>query len=464
MAFKFGPFGSKKHSEDDDEMIRPDPSHDEPGFHDVRKRTRIESMLALEPRILLDAALADTAAKVADAVAAHGVVEHVSGKPQSDVGEAMAAMAPMLKGDQIRREVVFVDAAAENIEALLGKATPQRQVVVLDAGSDGVQQMTEALQHMGKVDAVHIFSHGEGGRIQLGKGELSLANIQQYREQLKGLAAHMTNAADILVYGCNVAEGARGADFVRMLAELTQADVAASTDLTGASDAGGDWDLEKIVGDIETDVALSVHGRDQFRDTLAFPATNTAFGSSANFSADGNIIPIDNTGGVLISAAGNMSYEAWIRPTAQTSLGTIIGSEGIGNPATPGALALNTDGKVWFYTQKKGTPNVFSNLVSTGTVDTTGNVWTHVAATRDAAGNTKIYINGSLNKSGTVTAGTDFTPLYIGSRTSLSAKTFKGDINQVAIWQGAAVKSSFNTTTPLVCNEADLVGYWKFDT
>ncbi|PJC71409.1 MAG: hypothetical protein CO017_00165, partial [Zetaproteobacteria bacterium CG_4_8_14_3_um_filter_59_5] len=233
MAFNFGRFGGKykdKSAEGDAIIVNAGQLDSEAGFHNERKHSRLDSMLALEPRILLDAALADTVAKVADAVASHGVVEHSTFKPQSDVNDAMSAMAPVLR-DQVRREVIFVDAGAANIEALLGKATPERQVVVLDAGSDGVQQMTDALQKMGRVDAIHIFSHGGSGRIQLGNGELSIDNIQNYREQLQAWASHMTNAADILIFGCDVAEGAKGADFLRILAELTQADVAASTDL-----------------------------------------------------------------------------------------------------------------------------------------------------------------------------------------------------------------------------------------
>ncbi|MDQ6972986.1 MAG: DUF4347 domain-containing protein, partial [Mariprofundaceae bacterium] len=184
------------------------------------------TMMALEPRILLDAALADTASKIADAAAHHGDGTAHAPTPQVDK-DIFKALAPMSRDGQgtehTRREVVFVEADTANLKELLGKATPNRQVVVLSPNRDGVVQMTRVLSRMQQVDAVHIFSHGEGGKIKLGKGELSTENMQKYQKHLKAWAAHMTNAADILVYGCNVAEGARGADFVRMLAELTQA-------------------------------------------------------------------------------------------------------------------------------------------------------------------------------------------------------------------------------------------------
>ncbi|MDQ6987242.1 MAG: LEPR-XLL domain-containing protein, partial [Mariprofundaceae bacterium] len=81
-------------------------------------------MLALEPRILLDAALADTAAKVADAVVHQGDgTTHAEAKPAGK--EMLLALAPMGR-DHARREVIFVDAGAKNIKELLGKATPER--------------------------------------------------------------------------------------------------------------------------------------------------------------------------------------------------------------------------------------------------------------------------------------------------------------------------------------------------
>ncbi len=62
--------------------------------------------------------------------------------------------------------------------------------------------------------------------------------------------------ADILIYGCNLAAGEAGLQLIDELADLTGADVAASTDLTGDADQGGDWDLEHRSGELETQVAF----------------------------------------------------------------------------------------------------------------------------------------------------------------------------------------------------------------
>jgi len=61
----------------------------------------------------------------------------------------------------------------------------------------------------------------------------------------------LTDSGDILLYGCDVAQGEIGQAFIEQLAQLTGADVAASTDLTGAAALGGDWVLEAQAGVVE---------------------------------------------------------------------------------------------------------------------------------------------------------------------------------------------------------------------
>ena len=103
MAFGFGGKKSKNiKGADMESAIQPDSassasalSGDEEspantGFHDARAHSNIENMLALEPRILLDAALADTAAKVvAGTASAHAVQDVVAAKVHSDVVAAL---------------------------------------------------------------------------------------------------------------------------------------------------------------------------------------------------------------------------------------------------------------------------------------------------------------------------------------------------------------------------------------
>ena len=118
------------------------------------------------------------------------------------------------------------------------------EVVLLDSGRDGIEQITEALARSQDLDAVHIVSHGSQGAVQLGNVSLSAETLDAHADALASWGNALASDADILFYGCDLAGGESGAAFVDSLAELTGADVAASIDLTGSALLGGDWDLE----------------------------------------------------------------------------------------------------------------------------------------------------------------------------------------------------------------------------
>ena len=60
---------------------------------------------------------------------------------------------------------------------------------------------------------------------------------------------HILDFLFILFYGCNVASTDGGKTLISKISEVTKADIAASDDVTGK---GGDWDLEKKIGIVET--------------------------------------------------------------------------------------------------------------------------------------------------------------------------------------------------------------------
>ena len=72
----------------------------------------------------------------------------------------------------------------------------------------------------------------------------------------KDLLLSIGSDGDILLYGCDVAGGAQGQAFLKQLAALTGADLAAS-DLTGAAAFNGDADLEIHIGDVSANSVLS---------------------------------------------------------------------------------------------------------------------------------------------------------------------------------------------------------------
>jgi hypothetical protein len=154
--------------------------------------------------------------------------------------------------------VVFVDADAVDLLETVDVSTSE--VVVLDAGTNGVEQMANHLQGRTGIDTIHVLSHGSTGQLELGSGLLNLSTLQgDYADELVTIRAALSPDADLLIYGCDVASTEEGEAFVAALAQATGADVAASTDDTGALALGGDWELEHQVGRLEAS-ALSADG------------------------------------------------------------------------------------------------------------------------------------------------------------------------------------------------------------
>ncbi len=147
--------------------------------------------------------------------------------------------------------IVFIDSHIANHQSLIAQLPQGTQAIILDAYRDGIEQILVALQGKANLDAIDILSHGSPGTITLGSGVLSNDNLDDYAEQLAQIGMHLKHDGDILLYGCEVAKGAIGQEFIEQLSLLTGADVAASTTLTGATELGGDWTLDAQIGAIQ---------------------------------------------------------------------------------------------------------------------------------------------------------------------------------------------------------------------
>ncbi len=271
--------------------------------------------LALEPRILLDAAGVDTAEAAMNEVAqadADAWAEQVAHNDNlSDQNEAH---------QPVSREILFIDAAVEDREAILAEVHPSIEVVVLHSDRDGVEQMAQALAGREGVDAIHIVSHGRSGTLDLGSTKLTEASMNgRHADEMAIIRSALSEDADLLIYGCDFAANARGVSAVEALAIATGADVAASDDLTGAASFGGDWQLEVEQGEIDSSTFEAL----LFGGVLAQPVAND----------DGPIAITGNT-------------PTMIDPRATDANGTVADTDGDGDPLTITQIIDPSDGTV----------------------------------------------------------------------------------------------------------------------
>src|SRR4028119_63341 len=170
--------------------------------------------------------------------------------------------------NSLPKSIVFIGSDLDDYQSLVGDVLPGTETIILDKNRNGVEQITAKLQTKaaagGTVDQVHIFSHGNSGSLQLGSATLNSDNLSEYESQLQGWRNALSDEADVVVYGCEVGAGS-GSDFVARLGELTGADIAASTDLTGH---GGNWKWELATGPIEAALALTPEAMADYRGTL----------------------------------------------------------------------------------------------------------------------------------------------------------------------------------------------------
>lgn len=224
-----------------------------------------KGLTALEPRIMYDGA---AVAAVGDVVEDGSQADDLVGTDQDDMDASVdetpdqptegSNLEGAAAGDVVRaleetscRELVFVDPVVKDYQTLIEGVSSEARVIVLDPGRDGIEQISESLSAYQDLDAIHLVSHGNEGRIVMSGTELSMETIDAYGDTLTEWGNRLSEDADILLYGCDVAKSETGSALVSQIAELTGADVAASTDDTGASALGGDWDLEAEQGEIE---------------------------------------------------------------------------------------------------------------------------------------------------------------------------------------------------------------------
>ncbi len=113
------------------------------------------------------------------------------------------------------------------------------EAIALNPNQDGIKQITAFLRQHPEITTIHIVSHGAPGCLYLGNSQLNLDNISKYADLLQ----HWQSKS-ILLYGCNVAAGDVGEEFIRKLHQITKANIRASATKTGNAALGGNWQLE----------------------------------------------------------------------------------------------------------------------------------------------------------------------------------------------------------------------------
>lgn len=181
---------------------------------------------------------------------------------------------------QAVRELLVIDAAVEDKHLFYQQLKPGVEVVEIRSDEDGLAQLTAALSQYQNLDSLHIVSHADSGVLQLGNRQITEDLLRAEVSTLAAIDGALKDGADVLFYGCNLADGEQGESLLQLIANEANVDVAASDDLTGNREQGGDWELEVTTGNIETAQPFSEAALRDFSSVLLnHTITMTGFGN-----------------------------------------------------------------------------------------------------------------------------------------------------------------------------------------
>ncbi|MEY3297743.1 MAG: Hemolysin, plasmid, partial [Cyanobacteriota bacterium] len=247
--------------------------------------------------------------------------------------------------------LIVVDSQVHEHGRLVDELGRHGYVRILQAGEDGVAVITDYLsQH--PAHTLVVVAHGAPGQIHLGQTSLDLESLNRYTKVLRGWFAGVSSP-QIHLYGCQVAAGDAGAEFLAKLHRLTGAGIAASPRLVGHADLGGDWRLDVCQGQTSPQPWVSAELAASYRAVLGSDnfATATVWTSSASTGTTvgathqlGEPIHDPNLSGSSQATQESLNNSIWWQWTAITT--GLITVDTIGSALGNTVLAVYTGGSV----------------------------------------------------------------------------------------------------------------------
>ncbi|HHJ40449.1 MAG: hypothetical protein AXA67_08385 [Methylothermaceae bacteria B42] len=327
------------------------------------------------------------------------------------------------------QELVFIDTATPDYQTLLDDLTRSAnagrkfEIILITPDENGIDVISQTLAQYRDISAVHVISHGQPGQVALGNTTLDPSQLAAHADTIASWKNALSGNADWLIYGCSLAATSEGIQLIDELSRLTDADVAASDDLTGNAAKGGDWDLEYQRGTIEAKIAVSPATQATWNGVLDIGSglvghwtldsdtsdssgngnDGTLMGDAAinNSSSTNNVGPgkvvLDGTGDYVnldsaVATVGTLtegSVTAWVQTSDSSSVQAIFSISDKGDKTSYSSLGINK-GNFFFDIAENGTYKIWLDT-NTNIADGT---WHHIAVTVDSSGNS-LYVDGN---------------------------------------------------------------------
>jgi len=237
------------------------------------KKNKQRLIEMLEPRIMFDGAAVFTALELSEDLQDQQQVSLTT--------ETIEQESRLFETSASRKEIVFIDSGVDDYQTISNKINPSFSTYLIDAQQDGFIQMQNILQKQTDVDAIHIIGHASAGQVVLGSAVLNAETLNAQSDNLRVIGSALSNEGDILFYGCNLAQDEKGKLFIQQIGNITQADIAASDDVTGQ---GGDWELEYKYGIVQTsNVRVAEYQSSLYQNGISSISSNVEENTGSDF-------------------------------------------------------------------------------------------------------------------------------------------------------------------------------------
>jgi Domain of unknown function (DUF4347) len=170
---------------------------------------------------------------------------------------------------QESKKLIVIDEAIRDYSLLSKCMNQEAEIYILPQTNNQLESLTEEIARHKDLDAMFLFICGKDGMIMFNGAPVDFDNITKYSQLLEQWNASFTENADLLIYTCNLANTNNGKGLIRRLSAYTGLDVAASINDTGNPEQiDGDWKLEFIKGEIESECCLNPQNIKNYKGTF----------------------------------------------------------------------------------------------------------------------------------------------------------------------------------------------------
>ena len=296
-----------------------------------------QERIALERRWLFDGALVASVDNIVEddtLSSATSPLQNIAASSDDEISDFIQGVA--------QNTLYIVDSSLPELDSLITSFHEDAKVLLLDPEQSGVSQVGAYFATQDEpFDTIHILTHASAeGQFSLGSDSLSSETVENdFSSSIAAWAGSLTESADILIYGCDLASSSEGIATLETLNRMLGADLAASDDVTGRD---GDWELEHEIGVIESQVLSASDWNGNLVDlTLNLPSIPAFSEDQPLVFAElgGNVISVGGVNGSLVEVG--LSIPLGVGELSLTQTAGVDISEG--NAAGDTALTLSGD-------------------------------------------------------------------------------------------------------------------------